>query len=70
MHLFREKALAGSLTKRADRNDLELEIARLVLHGVLHLAGHDHHTLADGRRMASATRRYLRPFALQHSPSA
>jgi probable rRNA maturation factor len=35
------------------------EVARLVIHGLLHLAGHDHHTPADGRHMAAATRRWL-----------
>ncbi|OQB42056.1 MAG: Endoribonuclease YbeY [Candidatus Latescibacteria bacterium ADurb.Bin168] len=42
--------------------DLHQQVVRLVLHGVLHLAGHDHHTLADGKRMADLTRRYLREF--------
>ena len=35
------------------------ELARLMVHGMLHLAGHNHHTPADGRRMAGATRRWL-----------
>ena len=40
-------------------NALDEELARLMVHGALHLAGHDHHTPADGRRMADATRRWL-----------
>ena len=52
---------AGQL--RTYGTDLNQEIVRLVLHGVLHLAGHDHHTLADGKRMANHTRRYLRELA-------
>lgn len=35
------------------------EVARLVIHGLLHLARYDHHTPADGRRMAAATRRWI-----------
>lgn len=35
------------------------ELARLMIHGLLHLAGHDHHSPGDGRRMAAATRRWL-----------
>ncbi len=38
---------------------LHEETARLMVHGLLHLAGHDHHSPADGRRMAKATRKWL-----------
>lgn len=35
------------------------EVARLMIHGLLHLAGHNHHTSTEGRRMAAASRRWL-----------
>ena len=38
---------------------LEDELARLVIHGLLHLLGYDHHTPADGRRMRARERLYL-----------
>lgn len=38
---------------------LDEELARLIVHGVLHLLGYDHHTPADGRRMKARERRYL-----------
>lgn len=38
---------------------LDEEVARLVVHGLLHLMGYDHHTPADGRRMKARERRYL-----------
>ena len=38
---------------------LEEELSRLLIHGLLHLAGHDHHTPAEGRKMAAATRRWI-----------
>lgn len=38
---------------------LEEELARLVVHGLLHLLGYDHHTPADGRRMKVRERRYM-----------
>ena len=38
---------------------LEEEVARLVIHGLLHLLGHDHHTPAGGRRMKARERHYL-----------
>ena len=38
---------------------LDEELSRLVIHGFLHLAGYDHHTPLDGRKMAAATRRWL-----------
>jgi probable rRNA maturation factor len=38
---------------------LEAELARLVIHGLLHLLGYDHHTPADGRRMRARERLHL-----------
>lgn len=37
----------------------EQETARLVVHGLLHLLGYDHHAPADGRRMKARERAYL-----------
>lgn len=37
----------------------EEEIARLVVHGVLHLLGYDHHASADSRKMKARERIYL-----------
>ena len=36
------------------------ELARLVIHGMLHLAGHDHHRAGERRAMRSLERRALR----------
>jgi probable rRNA maturation factor len=36
------------------------ELARLVIHGTLHLAGHDHHRAGERRRMRKAEARALR----------
>lgn len=36
------------------------ELARLVIHGTLHLAGHDHHRAGERDRMRRAERRALR----------
>lgn len=43
-------------------NDPEAELARLLVHGLLHLLGYDHHRPADGRRMKVAERRALLEF--------
>ena len=43
-------------------NDAEAELARLLVHGLLHLMGYDHHRPADGRRMKAAERRALLEF--------
>lgn len=43
-------------------NDAETELARLLVHGLLHLLGYDHHRPADGRRMKAAERRALLEF--------
>jgi len=43
-------------------NDPEGELARLLVHGLLHLLGYDHHRPQDGRRMKAAERRGLDGF--------
>jgi len=43
-------------------NDPEAELARLLVHGLLHLIGYDHHNPVDGRRMKAAERRALLEF--------
>lgn len=43
-------------------NDPESELARLIVHGLLHLLGYDHHRPQDGRRMKAAERRALEYF--------
>jgi probable rRNA maturation factor len=47
----REAAAAGRLPAH--------HLAHLVVHGVLHLAGHDHHQAGDARRMEMAESRIL-----------
>jgi probable rRNA maturation factor len=42
------------------RVDLEEELARLVIHGTLHLLGHDHDTTAKRRAMNSLTEEILK----------
>ena len=44
------------------QNDPEAELARLIVHGLLHLLGYDHHRPQDGRRMKAAERRALALF--------
>jgi len=39
-------------------------LAHLVVHGMLHLAGHDHHAPGEARRMAMAETRHLRRLGL------
>jgi len=46
---------------------LVAEVQRLLVHGVLHLCGYDHHERAQAARMHGLTRRLLR--ALQKTPS-
>ena len=43
-------------------NTPDSELARLIVHGLLHLLGFDHHTPADGRRMKAAERSALRHY--------
>jgi probable rRNA maturation factor len=65
----RTRLVAGDLAISMDRASdqarryrvtLGRELARLVVHGTLHLVGHDHHRLAERRRMRSAEARALR----------
>jgi len=42
-------------------NEFPDEVDRLLVHGLLHLCGHDHHAPADGRRMKARERAYLDP---------
>jgi len=48
---------------RARGRKLDDEVARLLIHGVLHLLGHDHVRLADARRMRAEERRAARALA-------
>lgn len=50
---------AGAAGKRPGHH-----LAHLVVHGVLHLAGHDHHHPGDARRMEMAEARILRRLGL------
>ena len=50
---------ASRQAKRA-RHSLDDELARLLIHGVLHLLGHDHAQPAETRRMRSEERRLWR----------
>ena len=43
-------------------NNPEAELARLLIHGLLHLLGYDHHRPADGKRMKAAEARALGEF--------
>ena len=45
---------------RARRRSLDDEVARLLVHGVLHLVGHDHARSGEARRMRAEERRLLR----------
>jgi probable rRNA maturation factor len=47
----------------AQGRDLNDEIARLLIHGVLHLLGHDHVRAAEARRMRAEERRLARALA-------
>jgi len=38
----------------------EEELARLLVHGILHLLGHDHHEQAETRRMRSLEKKMLK----------
>ena len=37
-------------------NDFDGELARLIIHGILHLLGYDHHTPLDGKKMKARER--------------
>ncbi len=43
-------------------NDFESELARLIVHGILHLLGYDHHTSSDGKKMKARERLALERF--------
>jgi probable rRNA maturation factor len=45
---------------RRARRSLDDECLRLLVHGVLHLVGHDHQAAEEARRMRAAERRLLR----------
>ena len=45
---------------RRDRCPLEREVLRLLVHGALHLIGHDHVRAGERRRMRAEERRLLR----------
>jgi probable rRNA maturation factor len=45
---------------RRYRHTLTCELRRLVVHGVLHLLGHDHQTMRERRRMQALETAYLR----------
>ena len=45
---------------RARRRGLDDELARLLVHGALHLIGHDHVRAGEARRMRAEERRILR----------
>ena len=45
---------------RASRRGLDDEVARLVIHGVLHLLGHDHEEAGEARTMRAEERRLWR----------
>lgn len=47
------------LQARAYGVPLAEELARLVIHGLLHLAGHDHHRPDETRRMRARERRWM-----------
>jgi probable rRNA maturation factor len=68
-HAERRGALLGDVVigvetaarqARARRRDLDDEVARLLVHGALHLIGHDHARPAEARRMRAEERRILR----------
>jgi len=48
---------------RAARRSLDDEVARLLIHGVLHLLGHDHVRATQARRMRAEERRLWRMLA-------
>jgi len=53
---------AARQASRAGRS-LDDEVLRLLIHGVLHLVGHDHEDAADARAMRAAERRVRRALA-------
>ena len=68
-HADRRGALLGEVVigvdvaarqARRGRRSLDDEAARLLIHGVLHLLGHDHVRAAETRRMQAEERRLRR----------
>ena len=55
-------------TARREADDegktIEAHLSHLVVHGFLHLCGHDHKTVADAERMEEAERRILASLAI------
>ena len=56
--------IAVSLERAAEQaprfgNRFPAEVDRLLVHGLLHLCGYDHHAPADGRKMKARERVYL-----------
>ena len=60
--LFSAGATMSRVQAPRFENDPEAELARLMVHGLLHLLGYDHHRPQDGRRMKAAERRALGMF--------
>jgi rRNA maturation RNase YbeY len=54
---------AASRQARRARRSLDDELARLLIHGVLHLVGHDHGEAAEAARMRAEERRLWRTLA-------
>lgn len=68
-HAERRGALLGDVVVSLDtaeaqarrgRRDLDDEVLRLLIHGTLHLLGHDHARAAEARRMRAEERRLWR----------
>jgi probable rRNA maturation factor len=57
---------AAARQARGARRPLDDEIARLLIHGALHLLGHDHRAAGEARRMRAEERRLWR--ALRGAP--
>jgi probable rRNA maturation factor len=54
-----------ALAQAAERgHDVQAELTLYVIHGLLHLCGHDDHDPADAGRMRQAERRYLQQLGL------
>jgi probable rRNA maturation factor len=68
-HAERRGALLGDVVisletavrqARRRRQSLDAEVLRLLIHGALHLVGHDHERAAEARRMRAEERRIRR----------
>ncbi|HQF53543.1 MAG TPA: rRNA maturation RNase YbeY [Fibrobacteria bacterium] len=55
--LYIDPVLAAEQAVRY-KHDLHAELRRLVVHGCLHLCGHDHHTSSERVRMRALERKY------------